>query len=99
MNDKKAEEIYEILRKENGEKYQIIKAIEELNELSTELARYVNNTGDLDDIFGELADAKIVIYQLSRIFGPKKIREIQEIKLKRLEYLLGVDNNEDPPKV
>lgn len=54
-----------------GKPHQITKSIEELNELSTALARYLggNHSEDtLDNIAEEIADVKIMLGQLQIIF-------------------------------
>ena len=51
-----------------GEKHQKIKAIEELNELGTEIAKDLNGQGDVEKIIDELADAWIMLEQLRLIY-------------------------------
>lgn len=66
-----------------GEGPQIAKAIEELSELTTELARDLNGNGNTDAIRGELADAFVMLNQLELIYGD--VSEIEIAKLERLE--------------
>ena len=70
-----------------GAEAQIIKAIEELGELTVELARDLNETpGRLDALKEELADAFIMLNQLELIFGD--VTEIEIAKLERLERMI-----------
>lgn len=70
-----------------GAEAQIIKAIEELGELSVELARDLNEIpGRLDALKEELADAFIMLNQLELIFGD--VTEIEVAKLERLERMI-----------
>ena len=70
-----------------GAEAQIIKAIEELGELSVELARDLNETpGRPDALKEELADAFIMLNQLELIFGD--VTEIEIAKLERLEGMI-----------
>lgn len=64
---------------------QTIKAIEELAELQTELARDLNGQGDVYDIMTELADVVIMIAQLMYIYkvDPKDLDKEIAFKLER----------------
>lgn len=64
---------------------QTVKAIEELSELQTELARLLNKQGSIEAMKGELADVFIMIPQLMVIFDvdPTELDEIVEFKLDR----------------
>ena len=68
-----------------GPNHQIAKAIEELGELTVELARFLGGIGDQDDVRGELADAFVVLNQMELIFG-----DVTEIEVSKLEYLEGL---------
>jgi hypothetical protein len=65
-----------------GEKHQKIKAIEELNELGTEIAKDLNGQGDVEKIIDELADAWIMLEQLRLIYPDVSGRV--DFKIKRL---------------
>jgi len=69
-----------------GKVKQTVKAIEELGELQTELARAVLGQGDLDNILEEMADCYIMLNQLSLMYGDCTEEEIA--KLERLERRL-----------
>lgn len=73
-----------------GEGPQIAKAIEELGELTVELARDLNGNGNTDAIRGELADAFVMLNQLELIYG-----DVTEIEIAKLERLEGLIVNED----
>lgn len=73
-----------------GENLQKIKAIEELGELSTALARDFTKEGQdgiLDNIAEECADVEIMLDQLREIYGDAFI---DKWKHKKLEKLNGV---------
>lgn len=69
-----------------GSDAQIVKAIEELGELTVELARHRNGLGNVDALREELADAFIMLNQLELIFGD--VTEIEIAKLERLERMI-----------
>ncbi len=71
-----------------GVQSQISKAIEEMSELTTELARFQNKIGMNVNIIEEIADASIMLEQLKVIFGPELVETHIKLKLKRLEALL-----------
>ena len=64
---------------------QINKAIEEMAELTTELARYQNGVAMNVNIIDEIADVSIVISQLRLIFGQDLVDNRVQEKLHRLE--------------
>lgn len=69
-----------------GSDAQIIKAIEELGELTVELARHRNGRGNVEAIREETADAFVMLNQLELIFGD--VAEIEIAKLERLEGMI-----------
>jgi hypothetical protein len=71
-----------------GRESQISKAIEEMAELTSELARAQNNRGMNVNLIEEIADVSIMIAQLREIFGPDLVDCHIEIKLRRLKGLL-----------
>lgn len=74
-----------------GEQSQIIKAIEELGELQVELARFLNDKGDVLKVTEEMADAYIMINQLLILFPKEHFDFFLNAKLNRLLDL--VHNN------
>lgn len=70
-----------------GSDAQIVKAIEELGELTVELARHRNGQGNVEAIREELADAFVMLNQLEMIFGD--VSEIEIAKLERLARMIG----------
>lgn len=68
-----------------GEKAQIIKAIEELSELTKELCKNINGQIDDRSIEEEIADVQIMLNQLNIIFGFSKadIEYYMNLKIKR----------------
>lgn len=69
-----------------GSDAQIVKAIEELGELTVELARHRNGLGSVEALREELADAFIMLNQLELIFGD--VTEIEISKLERLDRMI-----------
>lgn len=71
-----------------GANQQIIKAMEELGELSTALARYFTKKDDeanFNNIYEEIADVEIMCSQLRLIFNNYVIDHYKEMKLNRLK--------------
>lgn len=68
---------------------QVAKAIEELGELTTELARYLIRPDNVEAIREELADGFVMLNQMELIFG-----DVTEIEIAKLEYLEGLVNGE-----
>lgn len=69
-----------------GSDAQILKAIEELGELTVELARHRNGLGNVQALREELADAFVMLNQMELIFGD--VTEIEIAKLERLERMI-----------
>jgi hypothetical protein len=67
-----------------GAEHQQIKALEELGELSSAIARAI--IGDDHNVEEEIADVEIMLVQLRLMFQGK---DIDEMKLKKLERLAG----------
>lgn len=74
-----------------GKESQILKTIEELGELQIELARYLNNKGNILSITEEMADAYIMMHQLFLLFPKEQFDFFLNAKLNRL---LDIVNNE-----
>lgn len=68
-----------------GENQQIIKAIEELGELSTALARHFTKNESSGNINEEIADVEIMLSQLRLIFSNAEIDHHKKEKLERLK--------------
>ena len=69
-----------------GTAAQITKAVEELGELTVELARDLNGLGRTAAIREELADAFVMLNQLKLIYGD--VSEIEAAKLERLARMI-----------
>lgn len=70
-------------------KQQIIKAIEEMAELSKELAKELNDNGNEDNIREEIADVLIMMEQMVFLFDVKnEIAKWKENKLFKLSKLI-----------
>ncbi len=80
------EDIIERAIKKNGLDMQLTVAIEELSELSQAICKY--KRGEEHNIEEEIADVKIMIEQLEKIFDKDKIRNWRNKKIKRLEERL-----------
>ena len=69
-----------------GVEAQMIKAVEELGELTQAVARVLlwgNGEDELENLREEMADVSIMLSQLELIFGD--VTEVEEYKLLRLE--------------
>lgn len=66
---------------------QMVKAIEELGELTVELARHRNGADNMDAVREELADAFVMLNQMELIFGD--VTEVEAAKLERLARMIG----------
>lgn len=66
-----------------GPREQGIVALEELAELSTELARWLRGRDDLN-VEGEIADVLIVAMQMAYIFKTETVTEVLRHKMQRL---------------
>ena len=84
MTDKK---LIKYLVKNNDYKYNLLKAAEELNELSTILLQYVNKDNKIDKqkIIEEIGDSIIRIKVLKKLFNKKKINSRIDFKLKKFK--------------
>ncbi len=73
---------YDIVKK-YGAKNQIIKSVEELNELTVELFKAYK--GEENNILEELADVEVMLLQLKIIFklDEKELNNVKEFKIKR----------------
>lgn len=74
-----------------GRKRQLLKCVEELNECASELMKVVNKDGwhrSDGRVQDEIADALIMILQMSYVFGEEKVSERVRFKLERLEGLV-----------
>lgn len=74
-----------------GDDVQLIKAVEELTELSLVLQHYRYNKVDVSDVRKELADVTIMLNQLMLIFdlNNTQLNEVIEYKLDKLEVALS----------
>jgi hypothetical protein len=68
-----------------GKESQILKAVEEMAELSAELMRSMNSVGMNVKIIEEIADVMIMLEQLKVIFGEELVGNHVQSKLKRLK--------------
>lgn len=71
-----------------GKESQIAKAIEEMAELTAELARFQNNRGMNVNLIEEIADVYIMMAQLREIFGHDLVDCHIAIKLRRLKGMI-----------
>lgn len=71
--------------KKNGTDAQIIVAMEELSELIKELSKHLRDKGYIDSISEEMADVKIMLKQLTIMFGNRaRVKYWQDKKIERL---------------
>lgn len=67
-----------------GQDAQILKAVEECNELATSLMHYRSGKVEKEAVVQEIADVLVVANQLRLIFGPKETELAIEAKVERL---------------
>lgn len=79
MND------YEVILGHYGEESQMLKAIEEMGELTSVLIRWLRDDDRVnrDDVITEIADVSIMIEQLMYIFGKLAVEDEIIYKLMR----------------
>lgn len=68
-----------------GAIHQIIKAVEEMSELTKELCKYLDAKPDIDHIAEEIADVEITLAQLKMILHCED--QIEDWRLKKVERL------------
>ena len=81
-------QVFDLLKKavdKWGEGPQILMAIEETSELTTELCHYLRDRGNLDKISEEMADVELMLDQLKYIFN--NVGEIEQWKIKKYHRL------------
>ncbi len=73
-----------------GIENQILKSVEELNELSSELIKYLNDKAfrNRKKVIAEIADAYVVLRQLEIMFGEDDCKKQVEKKLEKLEGII-----------
>jgi|LDZT01.1.fsa_nt_gi hypothetical protein len=82
-----------------GENYQLLKVIEEMNELSIEILNYINGETNHKKIIGEAVDVSITIDGLINILGSRHhdvyncYNNVYDYKYRRLLSRLGVGNS------
>lgn len=83
----KNNELIKYLADNNDYKYNLLKAAEEFNELSTILLQYVNKESKVDKqkIIEEIGDSIIRIEILKKLFNKKKINLRIDFKLKKFK--------------
>lgn len=84
--DEQYEANLKTLIRHNGKQEQYHKALEELGELTSALAKYINYGGEEyeKDLTQEMADAEIMLDQLKLMVGNRtKVAEIKRYKLAR----------------
>lgn len=79
-----------------GVGYQLMVAVEELNELSRALVRYQRGVDNEDEVIDEIADVLIVVGQLNLMFNDPNdaVGEALKRKLKRLRHKIDFEKNQ-----
>lgn len=77
-----------------GTEHQIIKAMEELGELQTALAKWVNGDRKKEAVITEIADVKIMADQMAWCFGKQEVDEEIWRKLERQGDRIEADRTE-----
>lgn len=70
-------------------------AVEEMSELADALAKRRRGRASIDDIVTEIADVRIMMAQLSYIYGERQVEEEIESKLARLRERLKESSEEN----
>lgn len=84
-------EVYEAAVKRFGAGHQMVKALEELGELSQAIAKWANGDPVTGEVCQEIADVEIMIEQMKIIMGDQYTQylyEKKEEKMKRLEEII-----------
>ena len=91
MDIKERRKVYKSAVSRWGGRAQIIAAIEELSELTNQLAKYLNGKYEnFANITDELADSRIMIEQVEyNLCLEKEVRERMEVKLKKLKKIIS----------
>ena len=82
------EEIYQATIDKWGEDAQFDQAVEECAELITALKHYRRGKIDKQAVISELADVRLMLGQLSWMFGQQHVDQAVKRKLKKLDKLL-----------
>lgn len=79
---------------------QYMMLFEEMAELTKAVSKYWRNSGqaERDQIIEEIADVQIMLDQMKQKFGYLHVEEKRQIKLKRLEAMLGRASIPPSPK-
>lgn len=73
----------------NGERMQMVVALEELSECQKEICKFLRGKGDAGHLAEEIADATIVLEQMRYIFGLNSlVCEKMDEKINRLDRRL-----------
>ena len=86
----KLDEVCMAAVEEFGYESQMLKAIEELAELSRAIAGAIVAPSDRNNVHEEIADVEIMLNQLRLMFDPNEIDEWKDSKLERLARMVGV---------
>lgn len=91
INEEQRKKLYNRVYKENGTTNQIIKAIEEMSELTKELCKFIARGEKIDykNIIDEIADVKIIVEQLETHFDVRGdlVDLVVAFKLNRLDKM------------
>lgn len=83
------EHIYQATLDKWGEEAQFDQMIEECAELIVALKHYKRGKADKEEVINELADVKLMVGQLSWMFGTEELNSAIEAKLEKLDGLLN----------
>lgn len=74
-----------------GREHQISKAIEEMAELTNELAKSIDKRTTTERVIDEIADVRIMIGQLEYMYGAERVDNRYIEKVRRLERMIKDD--------
>lgn len=90
MDEKRQSDIFRRAIEKYGINHQVVKALEEMAELQTEICRYGDKRTSVDKIAEEMADTLIVLFQLVQYLNLKEVlKKMYNWKLEALEERLS----------
>lgn len=72
-----------------GDDHQMLKTVEECNELANALMHYIDNRATAEDVVTELADMVVMLNQMLIVFGTHQVDEEIHRKYERLKNMIN----------
>ena len=77
-----------VLAETNNHQYNVLKAVEEMSELSTVLTQHLTKGAQMDDIIDEIGDVIFRVKVLKHMFGKERVDRRVKNKLSKCEQWL-----------